>query len=152
MMLFLHSRSLDSILPLPGIGFRDACCRSPPGVEACLLVPALVHSGVVTLPPRPTGGGTTAKLVAAIADCRPSPCRTPFNSCNSPFTRADPFVIHAGVVVRLPCPTGGRAATGRIVTIAGALSPPTVPTSTDAAVDPLAHGLFRPSSWSSISG
>ena len=74
------------------------------------------------LRPRSTGCGTTAKRDATVTDDGPSPRCTPFISCNPPVTRADLLVIHAGVVVRLPCPTGGRAATGRVATIAGGLT------------------------------
>ena len=75
------------------------------------------------LRPRPPGGGTSTKRVAAVADGIPSRRCTPLNSCccNPPVARADPSVpalIHAGAVIRLPRPTGGRAPAGRIVTIA----------------------------------
>ena len=86
---------------------------------ADLLNPALVHAGVVILRPCPTDGGTTATRVAAVPDDRPSLRCTPLISCNQPVTRADLLVIHAGVVVGLPRPTGSRAATGYVATIAG---------------------------------
>ena len=75
------------------------------------------------LRPRPPGGGTSTKRVAAVADGIPSPRCTPLNSCccNPSVARAGapvPVLIHAGVVVRLSRPTGGRAPAGRIVTIA----------------------------------
>ena len=120
--MVIHAGVVVSRLRPTGTGLRDSCRWSPPGVGADPLIPALVHAGAVILRPRPTGGGTTTKRVAAVTGGRPSPCCTLLISCNPPVTRADPLVIHAGVVVRLLRPTGGRVATGRVATIAGALS------------------------------
>ena len=122
----LPRRSLDSVLPLPGTDLCDACCSCHPGAAAGSVVPAIVHAGVLIPRPRPTGGETTAKRVTAVADGRSSPCCTPLNSCNIPVARAGPPVpvpIHTGVIVRVPHPSGGRAAAGCVATIAGALSP-----------------------------
>ena len=82
------------------------------------LVAALAHAGVVVLRPRSTGGGTTAKRDAAVTNGGPSPRCTSLISCNPPVTKADPLVTHAGVVVRLPCLTGGRAVTGYVAQVA----------------------------------
>ena len=111
------------ILSLPGPGLRGACCWIPLGAGSGPLVSALVHAGFVILRPRSPGGEISAERVAAVADGIPSPRCTPLNSCccNPSVARAGPPVpvlIHSGVVVRLPRPTGGRAPAGRIVTIA----------------------------------
>ena len=116
------------ILSLPGPGLRGACCWIPLGAGSGPLVSALVHAGFVILRPRSPGGEISAERVAAVADGIPSPRCTPLNSCccNPPVARAGPPVsvlIHAGVVVRLPRPTGGRAPARRIVTIAVILFP-----------------------------
>ena len=113
------------VVPRPrptGTGLCDSFRWSPPGVGADHLVPALVHTGLVILRPRPADGGATAKRVAAVTNGRPSPRCPPLIYCNPPVTRVDPLIIHAGAVVRPPRPTGRRAATVRVATIADGLT------------------------------
>lgn len=91
-----------------------------------LVLSSLVHAILVILRPRPTCRGITAKRVVAVTDGSLSLCCILLDSCccNPPDTRAGPPVptlIHVKVVIRLPCPTRGRAPDGCIATITRAL-------------------------------
>ena len=106
----------------------DICCCSPPGAYAVSLVPVRIHAGVVVRRPRPTDGVTAAGSIAAVVGGRKPSC-SPISSCScSPPVAGTappvPVLIHAGVVVHLPRPTGGRTPARHIVAIADVLSSP----------------------------
>ena len=107
----------------------DICCCSPPGAYAVPLVAVRIHVGVVARRPHPNDGVTAAGSMASVVSGRKPSCCSPISSCScSPPVAGTappvPVLIHAGVVVHLPRPTGGRTPARHIVAIADVLSSP----------------------------
>ena len=89
----------------------------------------VARAAVVVRRPRPIGGKTTAECIVTVGGSRTCCCCFPVNSCwrSPPGVRAGlslPLPIYAGVVVLLPCPTGGKFVAECIVAATGALPPP----------------------------
>ena len=107
-------------------GRTPSCCSL---INSCGCRVPVARAAVVVRRPRPIGGKTTAECIVTVGGSRTCCCCFPVNSCwrSPPGVRAGlsrPLPIYAGVVVLLPCPTGGKFVAECIVAATGALPPP----------------------------
>ena len=106
-------------IPSPRCTPLNSCCYRPLVARAGPPVPVLIHARVVVRLPRPIGNRARAGRIVTIAVVLFSSCHAPIDSrcCSPPGAYAVSLVrvrIHAGVVVRRPCPTDGITSAGSI--------------------------------------